>query len=56
MLTRRRMWTVTWMVMGVAAIALMAVVMSELISEAGPYQDTSPPTGQLHPAAWPTAH
>jgi len=44
---------VTWMVMGVAAIALMAVVMSELISEAGPYQDTSPPTGQLHPAAWP---
>ncbi len=44
---------VTWMVMAVAAIALMAVVMSELISEAGPYQDASPPTGQLHPAAWP---
>ena len=43
----------TWMVMAVAAIALMGVVMSELISEAGPYQDTSAPTGQLHPATWP---
>jgi L-ascorbate metabolism protein UlaG (beta-lactamase superfamily) len=56
MLTRRRMWgrmwTVTWMVAVVAAIALIAVVASDLISEAGPYQDAPPPTGQLHPTTW----
>ena len=40
------------MVVAGAAIALMAVVAGELISEAGPYQDAAPPTGQLHPAAW----
>ena len=48
-----KMWRVTWMVMAVAAIALMALVASGLISEAGPYQDAPPPTGQLHPAGWP---
>lgn len=41
------------MVVAGSAIALMAVVTSRVISEAGPYQDASPPTGQLHPAAWP---
>ena len=52
MVTRRRLWTAVWMVVVVAAIAVVAVVASELISEAGPYQDAPPPTGQLHPAAW----
>ena len=47
---------VTWMVVAVAAIALTAVVASEVISEAGPYQDAPPPTGQLHPGRGPTAH
>jgi len=28
---------VAWMVIAVAAIALMGIVMSELITEAGPY-------------------
>jgi L-ascorbate metabolism protein UlaG (beta-lactamase superfamily) len=53
MVTRRRIWVATWMLTAIGALALIGVVMSELISEAGPYQDASPPTGQLHPAAWP---
>jgi len=53
MQTRRKIWRVTLMVAAGAAIALMALVASRLISEAGPYQDAPPPTGQLHPAAWP---
>jgi L-ascorbate metabolism protein UlaG (beta-lactamase superfamily) len=53
MLTRRKVWTMIWMVVVGAVVALTALGASELISEAGPYQDASPPTGQLHPAAWP---
>jgi len=41
------------MAAAVAAIALVGVVLSELISEAGPYQDAPAPAGQLHAAAWP---
>ena len=41
------------MVVAGAAIALMALVASRLISEAGPYQDAPPPSGQLHPELWP---
>ncbi len=52
MLTRRRLWKVTWMMLAGAAIALMAVVASELISQAGPYQDAATPSGQLHPERW----
>lgn len=52
MLTRRKLWKATWMVAVGAAIVLMAVVASELISQAGPYQDAAPPTGQLHPEQW----
>ncbi|HVA84479.1 MAG TPA: MBL fold metallo-hydrolase [Candidatus Binataceae bacterium] len=52
MLTRRRVWMVTWMVMASVAIGSIALVASELISEAGPYQDATTPTGQLHPERW----
>jgi L-ascorbate metabolism protein UlaG (beta-lactamase superfamily) len=52
MLTRHKTWKVTWMVAAGAAIASIALVVGELISEAGPYQDAPPPTGQLHPARW----
>jgi L-ascorbate metabolism protein UlaG (beta-lactamase superfamily) len=51
------MWKMSWklmrIVIAVAALALIAVAMSELISEAGPYQDASAPSGQMHPTAWP---
>jgi L-ascorbate metabolism protein UlaG (beta-lactamase superfamily) len=55
MATRRRMRMVTWMVVAsvaIGAIGLMALMTTEVISEAGPYQDASPPTGQLHPERW----
>jgi L-ascorbate metabolism protein UlaG (beta-lactamase superfamily) len=52
MLTERRLWKVTWMLAAGAAIALMAVVASELISQAGPYQDAERPSGELHPQRW----
>jgi len=41
------------MAAAVAALAVLGVVLGELISEAGPYQDATAPAGQLHPAAWP---
>ena len=46
-------WKLTRIVIAVAALALIAVAMSELISQAGPYQDASAPSGQMHPTAWP---
>jgi len=51
MLTRKP-WKLTRMVMAAAAISLMVVVAGELISRAGPYQEASPPTGQLRPEQW----
>jgi L-ascorbate metabolism protein UlaG (beta-lactamase superfamily) len=35
------------------ALALIGVAISEIISQAGPYQDAAHPTGALHPASWP---
>jgi L-ascorbate metabolism protein UlaG (beta-lactamase superfamily) len=52
MLTRPKIWKAAWMVAAAAAIGSLALVAGELISEAGPYQDAPPPTGQLHPARW----
>lgn len=52
MLKRRKIWMMGRMAAVVAALTLVAVVANELKSEAGPYQDAAPPTGQLHPAAW----
>jgi len=46
------MWMVTRMVVAGGAIALIAVVAGELMSEAGPYQDAPRPAGQLHPERW----
>ena len=52
MVTRRKLWKITWMMAAAAALVLVAVVASEVISQAGPYQDATPPTGQLHPERW----
>ena len=41
------------MAAAVAGIAALGVVLGELISEAGPYQDAMAPSEQLHPAGWP---
>lgn len=54
MLTRSRAWKATRMVAAAAVIASIALAAGELISQAGPYQDAPPPTGQLHPARWPS--
>jgi L-ascorbate metabolism protein UlaG (beta-lactamase superfamily) len=53
MRARSRVWTAVWTVAAIAIIAFVVVVIGELASEAGPYQDAPAPSGQLHPAAWP---
>ena len=52
MLTGRKLWKITWTTAAAAALVLVAVVASEVISQAGPYQDATPPTGELHPEQW----
>jgi hypothetical protein len=53
MLTGRKLMRLGGIALVGGALALLAIMTSEIVSDAGPYQDAAQPANELHPAAWP---